>query len=148
MKIRLLLATLVCAVMTVPGLRAEDARKEAETELGAKMEKMGGAFRKLRRQVADASKNQDSLAQVAIIRENATAALKLEPAKKADLPAADQAKFVAAYRVEMKEFISLAGKLETALKAGNNEEAAKLCSAMGDEQKKGHKEFQKKKERK
>ena len=136
MKIRALLIALACALVTGP-LAAD------ETELEAKMEKMGGAFRALRRQISDASKNADSLAKVATIRQNAEAALKFEPAMKKDIPANKQAKFVADYQAEMKKFIELCGKLEGALKANNNDEAAKLCAAMGDAQKAGHKSFKK-----
>ncbi|MBI4623973.1 MAG: hypothetical protein HY736_12250 [Verrucomicrobia bacterium] len=149
MKIRVLLLTLICALAIVPGVQAQAGQSksedEPETELDKRMEKMSGAFRRLRRQVEDPTKNADSLERIKIILENTQAALKFEPAKKADLPAAEQAKFVAAYQAEMKDFISLVGKVEAALKANNNEEAKKLVGAMGDQQKKAHKEFQKKK---
>ena len=145
MKIRRLLLSLLCVAVTVPGVRAQDGKAKAddkeETELGDKMDKMGGAFRKLKRQVADASKNENSLKLVATIKESAAAALKLEPAMKADKPAADQAKFVEAYQAKMKEFNETVAKLEAALKAGKNDEAAKLVEAMGAAQKEGHKEF-------
>ena len=91
MKIRALLFTLICALVTSTGVLAADA----ETELGGKMEKMGGAFRALRRQITDASRNADSIAKVATIRQNAEASMKLDPAMKKDIPAAKQAKFVA-----------------------------------------------------
>ena len=107
------------------------------------MEKMGGAFRALRKQVSDASKNADSLAKVATIRQNAEASLKLDPALTKEKPAAEQKKFVEQYRAEMKKFVELCGKLEAALKANNNAEAEKLCAAMGDASKAGHKEFKK-----
>ena len=139
MKIRALLFALVCALSVGSVVRAE----EAETELGGKMEKIGGAFRALRRQISDASKNADSLARVATIRQNAEAALKLEPARKAEIPAAKQTKFVADYQAQMKKFVELCTKLEAALKANDNATAAKLCGDMGDAQKAGHKEFKK-----
>jgi cytochrome c556 len=139
MKIRSLLFTLVCALAIGSGLRAA----EAETELGDKMDKIGGAFRALRKQVADPAKNQSSLEKIAIIRENAQAALKLEPAKKAELPADQQAKFVADYQAEMKKFLAMTDKLEAALKANNNEEAGKILASMGDHQKQSHKSFKK-----
>ncbi len=139
MKIRVLLLTLVCALATGSGFAAD----EPETELGGKMEKMGGAFRALRRQISDATKNADSLARVATIRQNAEASLKLEPAMKAQKPAAEQKKFVDDYRADMKKFLELCGKLETALKANDNVEAAKLCGAMGDANKAGHKSYKK-----
>ena len=140
MKIRrLLLLTVVLSLAAGPGLRAA----EAETELGGKMEKMGGAFRALRRQIADPAKNADSLAKLATIKENAQAAVKLEPAKKAEVAAADQKKFVADYQAGMKNFLALVEKVEAALKANNNEEAGKLVNQMGDDQKKAHKLFKK-----
>ena len=140
MKIRLLFLTVVCALTAPVAVRAAD---EPETELGGKMEKIGGAFRALRRQVADPAKNADSLTKVATIRENAQAALKLEPAKKAEVPAAQQAKFVADYQAEMKKFIEMTTKVEAALKANNNAEAEKLLAAMNDHQKQSHKTFKK-----
>jgi hypothetical protein len=144
MKNRLLLLTAAFALAFSPIVQAQEKKsEEPETELGAKMEKMGGAFRALRRQIADPSKNQDSLAKIATIKQNAQAGLKLEPAKKAEIPAAQQAKFVADYQAKMKEFIALTEKVEAALKANNNEEAQKLLGAMGDAQKAGHKEFKK-----
>ena len=114
-----------------------------ETELGAKMEKMSGAFRAIRRQITDKSKNADSLAKLAVVKQNAEASLKYEPARKSEVPAANQAKFVADYQAGMKKFIELCGKLEAALKANNNAEAEKLCAAMGDAQKAGHKQYKK-----
>lgn len=139
MKIRALLFTLICALVTSTGVLAADA----ETELGGKMEKMGGAFRALRRQITDASRNADSIAKVATIRQNAEASMKLDPAMKKDIPAAKQAKFVADYQAEMKKFIALCDKLTAALKANNNAEAEKLCAQMGDAQKAGHKGYKK-----
>jgi len=138
MKIRALLLSLACALAVSPFVRAAD-----ETELGGKMEKMSGAFRAIRRQITDPSKNADSLAKLAVVKQNAEASLKYEPAKKSEIPAADQAKFVADYQTGMKKFIALCDKLEAALKAGNNAEAEKICGAMGDSQKAGHKEFKK-----
>lgn len=139
MKIRLTLLTVVFALAAGLVARAADA----ETELGGKMEKIGGAFRALRRQITDATKNADSLARLATIKENAQASLKLEPAMKADKPAAEQAKFVADYQAEMKKFIELVGKVEAALKANDNAEAGKLLETMSSDQKKAHKMFKK-----
>jgi soluble cytochrome b562 len=140
MKIRVLLFAVASVFVVGPVVAAD---KEPETELGAKMEKMSGAFRALRRQITDSSKNADSLEKLATLRQNAEASLKLEPAKKSEVPAAEQKKFVADYQKGMKDFIALVGKVEAALKANNNEEAGKLLTAMGDAQKQGHKQFKK-----
>jgi soluble cytochrome b562 len=141
-RIRVLIVTLICSLAFLPVAQADE-----ETELSNHMDKMGSAFRVLRRQASDPAKNEDSIARAKVIRENAEASLLLEPAKKGELPAADQAKFVAAYREQMQEFIVLAKKLEAAFQAGNNAEAGKLLGTMADAQKKGHNDYQKKKKK-
>lgn len=139
MKIRILLLTLICAVATVPGVRAAEGKAKGgdkeETELGNQMDKMGGAFRKLKRQLPDATKNEDSLKLVATIKAAAAESLKLTPAWKPEQKEKYQAK--------MKEFNGTVAKLETALKAGKNDEAVKLADELGAAQKEGHKEFKK-----
>lgn len=152
MKIRIPLFALICAVTALPVIRAEDApkqmpAKEDQTEIGAHMEKMGAAFRKLRASSKDATKNADSLAQLAIIKENAEAALKFKPALTKEKPEAEQAKFVADYQAKMKAFLADVGKLEAALKAGKNEEVAALVATLNTDMSDDHKEFRKQKKK-
>ncbi len=161
MKIRVSLCSFLCAVAVATGAYAADEAPAAspqpnpgalrkhddQTELGSHMEKLSGAYRKLSRQVADASKNEDSLKLIATIRAQAEEAIKLKPAKTADVPEADRAAFVAKYQEEMKEFIAEVEKVETALKANRNEEAATLVKKMKKDSDEAHKEFRKKKDR-
>lgn len=140
MKIKLFLIAVACALVASPAINAAD---EPETELAQKMDKMRGAFSALRRQIKDPTKNADSLAKLVTIRQNAEASVNLEPAKKVELPAAEQKKFVADYQAEMKKTLELIGKVEAALKANDNVEAEKLVGALGDAQKAGHKQFKK-----
>lgn len=138
MKLRILLLSLICAAVTLPCARAEDKAKSAdkdETELGGHMDKMGGAFRKLKRQLPDATKNDDSLKLVATIKAEAAESAKLTPAWKPEQKEKYQAK--------MKDFNAMVGKLEAALKAGKNDEAVKIAEELGAAQKEGHKEFKK-----
>jgi cytochrome c556 len=118
--------------------------KKTETELTKQMDKLNGAFRKLRRQSADATKNADSLEQVAILKKYAEASLKLEPYKANEVPAADKAKLIEGYQAEMKKFIAAVDRLEAAFKANNNEDAAKIVQELGAMQKEGHKEYKSK----
>jgi soluble cytochrome b562 len=149
MKLRNLFVTLVCLLASAAGVQAQEkAAKSTETELEVKMDDLNAAYRKLGRQISDASKNADSLKQVATIKEAANAAMKLEPAKKKEVPAADQAKFVSAYQSKMKSFIGNIDKLEAALKAGKNAEAAELLKTLKQDQEEGHKEFRKDKKAK
>lgn len=123
---------------------AAPKEKKPETELSQKMDKMNAAFRKLRRQAGDATKNADSLDQVAILREYAEASVKLEPFKAGEVPAGDRAKLVEGYQARMKEFQAGVAKLDAAFKAGQSEEAVKIVQELGAMQKEGHKEYKSK----
>jgi soluble cytochrome b562 len=145
---RMLLAALAATalagfIIAQPAPNAE--KKGPETELGKSMDKLNGAFRTLRRQVADASKNAESLALVATIRTEAVAAKKEIPMKAADIPEADRAAYVTKYQKGIDDLVTLIGRLEVALKANDNAGAEKLVADMASAQKAGHDEFRKKK---
>jgi soluble cytochrome b562 len=139
MKIRNLLASLICALAITAGLQAAD---EPKTPLGEKMGAISRADRALNTAL-NAGNAADALKQATIIRESAEAVLTLDPVKKNDLPAAEQAKFVADYQRDMKIFIADAIKLEAALKAGNIDEAKALRATLKKEQTAGHKAYKK-----
>lgn len=150
MKTCILLLAALFAFPAAVVVRADGHIKPAhdETELEGKMDSMGQAWKKLKRQAADATKNAESLQLVATLRTSAEEAAKLEPAKAADVPAADREKFVADYRGGIKKMINELTKLEAALLAGKNDEAAKLIADIGALQKAGHKEFKRPDEKK
>ena len=148
MKNRLLLLTAVCALAFGPAVYAQDAKKdEPETELGEKMDKLSSAWRVAKRQLPDASKNADTLAKLAIVKENMTAALKFEPALTKEKPAAERAKFVADYQAKMKEEIKKVDEVIALVKAGKNEEAQKAVGVIDQDQKDAHKQFKKAKKK-
>ncbi len=145
---RMLLAALAATALAgiIIAQPAPNAEKKApETELGKAMDKLNGAFRTLRRQVADASKNADSLALVATIRAEAVTAKKEIPMKAADIPAAERAAYTAKYQKGIEDLVALVDRLEAALKANDNAGAEKLVADMASAQKAGHDEFRKKK---
>lgn len=150
MKIRVLLFSLLCALVAVSTTRAADQKADADdqTELGEHMEKIGGAFRRLGKQISDASKNEDSLQLVNTIHEHALEAAKLQPAKTKDVPEADRTKFLADYNEQMKHFIADIERLQAALKDGKNDEAKTIAAAMKADMDDAHKEFRKKKAKK
>jgi hypothetical protein len=135
---------MICALLALPVARAQE-KKDDQTELGAKMEKANGAWRAAKKQAGDSTKNEDTLAKLAVVKENLTAALKFEPAKKADIPAEQQAKFVADYRDRLKDEIGRVDKLIAAVKAGDTEGAKALIAEVDKGSKEGHADFKKKK---
>jgi soluble cytochrome b562 len=147
MKNRLLLLTAAFALAFGPAVRAQEKKDEPETELGAKMEKISSAWRVAKRQLADPSKNADTLTKLATVKENMVAATKLEPDLKKSKPAAEQAKFVADYQTKMKEEIKKVDEIIALVKAGKNEEAAKLVGVVDQDQKDAHKQFKKAKKK-
>lgn len=136
-------AAVALAVAFTQVAHAQD--REEKTPLGKKMSAMNTAFKAVGRQIEDPSKNASTLAQLDIIETNAKAALAMDPEKKAKVPAADQAKFVAGYQAGMKEFLVTVEKLRAAVKAGKNAEALAIIDAMKDQQRDGHKEYRIKK---
>jgi hypothetical protein len=131
-------------------VRAEDkpapkegksAHEEPETELGKTMEKLNGAWRKLRKQVNDPASNASSLELVATVKELSEKAATLQPDKAKDLPEADRAKYIQAYQDKMKEFTAKLAKLSDAFKAGDNTSAAAVLKELGTMQREGHKEY-------
>lgn len=146
MKIRLLLISLVTAAAVAVGLQAQ-TQKEEHTELGAAMENIGKSWRKAKGGVADSAKNADTLAALADVKKNMEEALKHEPAKKADIPAAEQAKFVADYQAKMKEEITKVDGIIAMVKAGKNADAAAAIGVVDQDQKDAHKAFKKQKKK-
>lgn len=138
----LLVATLI-ALPALPSATLSAAEKGNETELEKVMGQMNGAFRRLRRQVADPTKNAESLQLVATVRKAAEDSVKLVPALAAERPEADRPAFVAGYREQMRGFIAALAPLEAALKAGDNPKAEAAIAELLALQKKGHKEYKK-----
>ena len=127
---------------------ASTARAQAEepkTELGKKMSAMNTAFKAVGRQIEDPTKNASTLEQIAIIEASAKAALALEPEKKGQIPAGDQAKFVADYKAGIKQMMATVDKLKAAVKAGKNTDALAIIDEMKGIQRDSHREFRVKK---
>lgn len=142
----LIAGTIAPAADSAPpaAMAAKPKEEKPETELTKKMDKMSAAFRKLRRQAGDATKNAESLELVATLREYATAAAKLEPFKLTEIPEADRPKMLEGYQAKMKDLLATIDQLAAAFKAGQNEAAAKLVKDLGAFQKEGHKEYKSK----
>jgi hypothetical protein len=116
---------------------------EKKTDLEMRMDRMNKAFRKLKKQVADPAQNASSLELVATMQAASKEAMDLTPAKTADLPADQQAKFVDDFKAGMKGMQDEFTKLSDALTAGKNDDAVKIVAEIGDLEKKDQKEFRK-----
>jgi len=140
MKLRPFLTILLISFVTGPLVHAEGGN---DTPLDKEMKTMNRAFRQLKKQAGDAAQNASSLALVAQMEKAAAASAELTPEKAADLPEKDRAAFEADFKAKMRNFSDALGKLEAALKAGDNAAAAKLVADLGAQERAGHKEFRK-----
>lgn len=140
MKLRHFVTAAVCAL--VVGSAAPVQAQAPKTPLGQNMKKLNTAYKALGRAIR-AGTAPEALTQVAIIREEAESSLKLQPARKSEIPDGEQSKFVADYKSTMEAFLVDVKKLEAALKAGNMEEAKTLNTALKTDQTKAHKQFKK-----
>lgn len=142
----LLLAAPVIAQTAVPAAPTPHKEKKdkgrPDTPLEQAMDKMGGAYRKLRRQAKEGSFSPDAAALVATIKSAATEAKKFEPLKAKEVPEAARAAFVAKYRNKLDEFIAELDLLTGELQAGKQAEALKRVEKLGKLQRAGHENFQ------
>ena len=139
-----ILAPLASAADTPPPASGQPGPdNEKKTELEMRMDRVGKAFRKLKKQVSDSAQNASSLELVATMQAAAKEAVDLTPEKAQDLPEDQRPKFIEDYKAGIKGLMDRLDQLQAALTAGKNDEAAKIVAALGDYQKKEHKEFRK-----
>lgn len=115
--------------------------KDEDTPLTKEMTAMNKSLRMLKRQVADPAKKQDNLALVAKIKGNLDAALKFEPSKIKDVPAADKPAYLEKFRQQLNDLKKTYDDLEVALKADKQDEAKKMFEKLAEQKEKGHKDF-------
>jgi soluble cytochrome b562 len=156
-KIALYLALPLALPLLPKALRADDTppaapapavapaapAEEKKTDLEMRMDKVGKAFRKLRKQVADPTQNASSLDLLKTMQEAAKEAAAFTPEKAADLPEDQRAKFTEDFKAGLQDLQDRFAKLQAALEAGKNDDAQAIVKDLVDFEKKEHKEFKK-----
>jgi hypothetical protein len=131
-------ATAPAAAPAVAPAAPDDEKK---TDLEVRMDKIGKAFRKLKKQVADPSQNASSLQLLSTMEDAAKEAVDLTPAKAEDIPDDQKAKFEDDFKAGIRNLQDLFAKLRDALTAGRNDDAVKIVADIDAFEKKEHKEF-------
>jgi len=139
MKIRL--APVIALLLAPTVLLAQPKRDRPDTDIEKDMHKISHAYRQLRKQVKDPAQNASSLELVATIRAGAVDARTHTPLRAADVPESERAAFEAGYQKKMGEFIDTVDQLAAALKAGDNDAAARLTRELDRLQDADHKDF-------
>ncbi len=145
MKRRSLLLSILSIFLLLPYVNFagshEDGEKHEHTALEDEMDAMNKAWRKVRRQVADPSKNEDTVKLVMSMVKHAEASVELTPMRVEEVADADRDKWLKGYQKAMKENVKLLEQLAAALKKDNNEKASALVAKINDARKEGHKKY-------
>lgn len=129
-----------------PLAHAEGPKDEKDTPLEESMKVIGRSFKTLKTgmEAPDAAKKDDYLKAAAALKEEATKAKEFVPKKVEEMPEADKAAAVEAYKKQMDALIATADKLEPLLKDEKWTDASAVVQELRTEEGKGHKEFRKK----
>ena len=127
-------------LLPAPPAARQDADHE-ESPLVQSMERMEAALKALRRFVRDPESRAGSLAALDDLQRGIVEAKTHAPPMAADLPEAERADFVLAYRRAMSEALSDAAALEQAVIDGDVERSKELWLRLSDREDAGHERF-------
>ena len=133
-------AIVMSFAISAPLVRAADEKTKGDTPLEDEMIAANDALKKLKPQIADASKNASSLQLIQEMEKHFLAAKAMEPARAKK--EANKAKFVADYQKAMIGLMSEVLKLEGAIVDNKNDEAAAILKNLGKIKSDGHEKFQ------
>ncbi len=143
MKIKHLTSYLFLSLIVAIGAPIQLSAEEEHTPLGEAMEDIGGAWRRVKRQASDSSKNEATLALVAKMQAAVKQGMQYKPALLEDIPAAEKKDFLIGYGRGMKAFSNKLDQLAAALTAGDNQAAAAIVAEIDELRKKGHTKYKK-----
>ncbi len=118
-----------------------DGEDHEHTPLEDEMDAMNKAWRKVRRAVADPSKNEATIELVMSMIKHAEASVELTPMRIEEIPEGQKDKWLKGYQKAMKENVKLLEQLAAALKKDNNDKASALVAKINDARKQGHKKY-------
>jgi soluble cytochrome b562 len=135
MKFRTLLLT-CCLIASVFSLRADE-----DTPLEKQMQIMARSMKQLSQQIADSTKQQESITLLETLKKAASDSKGLDPRKTASIPQANREKFLTDYKAQMDKLSEAFNQIEEALKAGKYDQAKAQLATVGSIKKEGHSKF-------
>lgn len=115
--------------------------QQQDSPLEKQMQILARGKRQLNAQVADPTKQQQTVVLIETLKKASADSKTLDPRKTASVPAADREKFLAAYRAEMDKLTEVFNQIENAVKAGQYDKAKSLLVSLQSVMKEGHREF-------
>ena len=94
-------------------------------------------------QLSDPAQQAGTITLIESLKKASAESKALIPRKTADIPAADQPKFLADYQQTMGELTDSFNRIEEAVKAGEYDKAKSLLGAIKPIKQEGHKKLQK-----
>ena len=134
----LLLAGLFVTAQIAPRFAAA---ADEDTELAKQMEEMDDDLKKLRKSLKVPAENSASLELLTKLQQVTVSCKALIPAKAAELPEAEKAKFVAGYRKDMAVLLTHLCQIETAVIDGDNAKAEELFKGLKKIEDDGHEKY-------
>jgi soluble cytochrome b562 len=138
-----LIALIVVMFLSAGFMNPVSAQETPAMTLDRAMGLMNRAYRTVKANIKDATKNEATLAAIAQMQTSTLAAKGLIPATITAAPEADRAKMTREYRTMMAKLVAQEAELEQLVLAGENDKAAAVITAIDDAQKAGHAAFRK-----
>jgi len=135
MKFSTLLLT-CCLIASAFSLRADE-----DTPLEKQMQIMARSMKQLSQQIADSTKQQESITLLETLKKAASDSKGLDPRKTASIPQANREKFLTDYKAQMDKLSEAFNQIEEALKAGKYDQAKAQLATVGSIKKEGHSKF-------
>jgi len=142
----LLVAVLAATALTAnaqygppPGGPGGHAGPDSPLEIQMKI--LARGKRQLTGQIADPTKQQDTVTLIETLKKASVDSKALDPRKTSTVPAADQEKFLAAYRAQMDKLTDAFNQIEEAVKTGQYDKAKSLLGNLQSIAKEGHRDF-------
>ena len=135
MKFRITLLSLFI-IVSLFSLRADE-----DTPLEKQMQIMARSMKQLSQQIADSTKQQESITLLETLKKAASDSKGLAPRKTASIPQADQEKFLTDYKAQMDKLSEAFNQIEEDVKSGKYDPAKTLLANIGSIKKEGHAKF-------
>jgi len=112
-----------------------------KTPLQKQMGMLADGIKQLSMQVADPTRQTNTISIIEILKKNVTDAKTLDPMKTASIPAADKEKFLSEYRTQLDKLVAAISSVEDAVKAAKYDEAKALLAKVAEIKMEGHTQF-------
>jgi hypothetical protein len=133
--------TAAALLLVIAPVNSRFAQGAEDSELMKQMEVIQDELKKLRKSIKAPAENAQSLESLDKMQQATVASKAQTPAKAKNVPEAERAKFVAAYRKEMAAMLEHLCKIEVALLDNDNAKAEELFKGLKKIEDDGHEKF-------